>query len=432
MSTAKQPGLAHVVAFVVFIAVGWPAAALAQGSFLHRQPPPQTPTQSDTPSTAPATPAAPTPAPAEQTPVPAASSVPAAALPSPLQPSGPAPVTHVQEIPIVDWVLAALYSANEQGLDTLPRSFLTDWVALTDCSAWHAAQNNEFAMEDQRQNLRKSLSVDVGQIPARVRISVKARLGEYDFDRGGYPSPAPQAGVRFTVPVTESCRGFYPGRVQPGMPSSYELGWTDNPDWAPLLVVSRDRAQQISEKLGPNRQVITDYVVEFVSLDKQRLNNGSPAAILVRPIAMFVWADEKREQFIGAVGDVAPGAEIKASLSALLPSTAPTSNTPTAGRVDSYSPEGWPIINGKALPLAGIEPIPVNMIKALSSYITANGGYLECALVNQGKYQCLTKQAVDIVQAILVNGAARATADASQVYRDAQQQAQTAKRGVWK
>jgi hypothetical protein len=352
-------------------------------------------------------------------------------MPAPVpQQTGPAPVIHVHEIPLLDWELAALYSAQQQGFDNLPRPFLSDWLGLTDCAAWRAAEHNEFAMEDQRQALRKILAVR--QIPARVRISVKARLGDYDFDRGGYPAPATQGGMRFTIPVNNSCRGFYPGRTQPGMPNSYELDWTDDPQWAPLLAVSRDRAQQISQRLGTNRQVVTDYVVEFVSLDPQRLNDGSPAVILVRPVAMFVWVDEGREQFVAALGNVAPGAEIKATLQPLAPSAELPTATPTSGAVISYSPDGWPVISGKVMALVGIEPLPASMRKGFSSFVAAQGNYLECQPAGQTSYRCLTRQAVDIGQAILVNGAAKTTVDAPQAYRDAEQQAQAAKRGVWK
>jgi hypothetical protein len=428
MSTAKRTALTHFITLAVVVAIGWPTAALAQGSFLHRQPPAQpTPpdqTQPNAPQT-PATPAAPAAAPAPS------SAPPPQAAPAPApQPSGPASVVHVHEIPLLDWELAALYSAKEQGFDTLPRPFLSDWLGLTDCAAWHAAEHNEFAMEDQRQALRKILAVR--QIPARVRISVKARLGEYDFDRGGYPVPGPQGAVRLTIPVNSACRGFYPGRNQPGMPNSFDLYWNDDPQWAPVLSVSRDRAEQISQKLGSARQVVTDYVVEFVSLGAQRLNNGSPAAILVRPVAMFVWVDEAREQFVGALGDVASGAEIKAAAMPSPPSAEVGPATPTSGAVESYSSDGWPVINGKVMALAGIESIPASMRRGFSSFVAAQGSYLECQPAGQTTYRCLTRKAVDIGQAILVNGAAKTTADAPQAYRDAEQQAQTAKRGVWK
>ena len=101
------------------------------------------------------------------------------------------------------------------------------------------------------------------------------------------------------------------------------------------------------------------------------------------------------------------------------------------GNVASYSDGGWPIIAGRTLRLSGIQSLSAAEANRMPLWINGHGNYLECTEVASATYRCLTRQSLDLAQAILLNGAARATADALPIYKIAEQTARTAKRGVW-
>ncbi|MBV9250645.1 MAG: hypothetical protein JO227_15530 [Acetobacteraceae bacterium] len=116
------------------------------------------------------------------------------------------------------------------------------------------------------------------------------------------------------------------------------------------------------------------------------------------------------------------------ALSASKPSlvkAAPTqaARKPVSGAV-TYSAEGWPIIEGKTIRLAGVGLIAPPERDRFARWITSHGGYLECDSSDGGStYRCLTPQRLDVAQAILLNGAAQATSDADPQYRAAAEQA---------
>jgi hypothetical protein len=103
-----------------------------------------------------------------------------------------------------------------------------------------------------------------------------------------------------------------------------------------------------------------------------------------------------------------------------------------AGEVSAYSKDGWPIIQGITVRLDGVGPLAPGETKPVSEWIATHGNYLECTLSPPGDYRCLTRQDFDLAQAILLNGAARTSSDAAPAYRDAEAQARSAKRGVWR
>jgi hypothetical protein len=110
---------------------------------------------------------------------------------------------------------------------------------------------------------------------------------------------------------------------------------------------------------------------------------------------------------------------------------APTSKT-LAGEVSAYSKDGWPIIQGITVRLDGVGPLATGETKPVSEWIATHGNYLECTQSPPGDYRCLTRQNFDLAQAILLNGAARTSTDAAPAYREAEAQARSAKRGVWR
>jgi hypothetical protein len=114
------------------------------------------------------------------------------------------------------------------------------------------------------------------------------------------------------------------------------------------------------------------------------------------------------------------------------PATVATTSKTIAGEVSAYSKDGWPIIQGITVHLDGVGPLAPGQIKPVSEWIATHGNYLECTLSPLGEYRCLTRQKFDLAQAILLNGAAQTSTDAAPAYRDAEAQARTAKRGVWR
>ncbi len=103
-----------------------------------------------------------------------------------------------------------------------------------------------------------------------------------------------------------------------------------------------------------------------------------------------------------------------------------------AGRVSAYSPEGWPVVGGITVHLEGVGPLAPDAAKPVASWIASHGNYLACTQTAPGIYRCLTQQNLDLAQAILLNGAARASTNALTLYRDAEARAREAKRGLWR
>ncbi len=102
------------------------------------------------------------------------------------------------------------------------------------------------------------------------------------------------------------------------------------------------------------------------------------------------------------------------------------------GTVSNYSADGLPVIDGITLHLDGIGPLAPNTAKSVAQWIVAHGNYLECNAAQPSLYRCVTKRNLDLAEAILLNGAARTSADAPTLYRVAEAKAHNAKRGVWK
>ncbi len=104
---------------------------------------------------------------------------------------------------------------------------------------------------------------------------------------------------------------------------------------------------------------------------------------------------------------------------------------PVEGTVEGYDIDGWPIVRGKVIRLSGIAAIASAERDQLRSWIARHGGMLSCKLGSSMTYTCLTPQGVDVAQAILVNGAGTASADAPETYRASMREAQQSRRGQW-
>ena len=126
-----------------------------------------------------------------------------------------------------------------------------------------------------------------------------------------------------------------------------------------------------------------------------------------------------------------PGTPVASPTRGLCERTTSPSPT-TSGNVDSYSAEGWPVIAGKVLRLHGIETLPPAQVAAMKGWVENHNNYLECQAVGADSYQCQTLRRLDLACIVLFNGGARASPDAEQSYRDAEQQAREERRGIWK
>jgi hypothetical protein len=80
----------------------------------------------------------------------------------------------------------------------------------------------------------------------------------------------------------------------------------------------------------------------------------------------------------------------------------PTS--PIKGAVNSYSPDGWPIINNTTVHLSGVSLIAASKHDRFAAWVTANGGNLECDSSDHGlTYRCLTP-GIDVTKGIPLDG----------------------------
>ena len=101
------------------------------------------------------------------------------------------------------------------------------------------------------------------------------------------------------------------------------------------------------------------------------------------------------------------------------------------GEADASLVDGWPIVDGRTVHLSGVEMIAPDKADQVDHWIKAHGRYLECSPAGASTYRCLTTQKLDVAQVLLLNGVARATPDAEPLYREAEEQAQAARRGLW-
>ncbi|MBY0236740.1 MAG: ankyrin repeat domain-containing protein [Burkholderiaceae bacterium] len=103
-----------------------------------------------------------------------------------------------------------------------------------------------------------------------------------------------------------------------------------------------------------------------------------------------------------------------------------------SGAVRGLSSDGWPMIDGRPVPLNGIAGIAAAQRPRFESWLASHDNQLNCEPVADGGYRCLTKRQIDTAEALLLNGVASTSADAPANYKDAMAQAMAAKRGQWK
>ena len=107
-----------------------------------------------------------------------------------------------------------------------------------------------------------------------------------------------------------------------------------------------------------------------------------------------------------------------------IPARGPKAQIRITGAAHCCSPKGWPIVDDKPVQLSGVYTIFADKRGQFAHWVTSHGSYLECDSYDGITYRCLTPQRLDVAQALLLNGAARATFDAAPLaYRTAEEQA---------
>ncbi len=81
--------------------------------------------------------------------------------------------------------------------------------------------------------------------------------------------------------------------------------------------------------------------------------------------------------------------------------------------------------------LFGIDGVQGEAIQNLRGFLASTDDHLTCQAQASADFVCLLSDGTDVAQAALVNGAARAKADAPDAYRDQEAAAQAARRGIW-
>jgi endonuclease YncB( thermonuclease family) len=81
--------------------------------------------------------------------------------------------------------------------------------------------------------------------------------------------------------------------------------------------------------------------------------------------------------------------------------------------------------------LFGIDGVPGEAAQNLQGFLGATGNRLTCQAQTGADFVCLLPDGTDVAQAALINGAARAKADAFDAYRAQEAAARAARRGIW-
>lgn len=88
-------------------------------------------------------------------------------------------------------------------------------------------------------------------------------------------------------------------------------------------------------------------------------------------------------------------------------------------------------VEERSIRLYGVEGVSGEPVAQMRRFIREQGGWVRCRAQAEAAYVCRTRGGIDLAEAALLNGAARATPGAPEVYRRREQAAREARRGVW-
>jgi len=86
---------------------------------------------------------------------------------------------------------------------------------------------------------------------------------------------------------------------------------------------------------------------------------------------------------------------------------------------------------GTTVALFGIDGVQGEAVDNLQGFLASSGNQVTCQAQTSAEFVCLLSDGTDVAQAALINGAARAKADAPDAYREQEAAAQAARRGIW-
>ncbi len=90
------------------------------------------------------------------------------------------------------------------------------------------------------------------------------------------------------------------------------------------------------------------------------------------------------------------------------------------------------VVNERALPLYAVDGFGGEPALAMQQYVDSAGRSVNCSPLESKGFVCTLQDGTDVAKAALVNGAARVTPDAPAEYVAQQEDAQKAKRGIWR
>jgi penicillin-binding protein 1A len=126
----------------------------------------------------------------------------------------------------------------------------------------------------------------------------------------------------------------------------------------------------------------------------------------------------------------APNPQLPAQTASLQQNTAPNPAAPVSG-VPMVVDTGTLVVKGATVHLSGIEGETGDMVRDLSRYIRGREVACTPADSGAGQYRCKIDN-YDLGEAILLNGAGRATPDAPERLHTAEEKARAAGRGIWR
>lgn len=347
----------------------------------------------------------------------------------------PEPVTELMHLPEGSWKTLVRYEASKRPV--LSKAFLQGWFGISNCRVYEKDQNDEFAMAEHVKAAQRDLAAT--PVGRRYRIAMTVTLGEYDFEKKAFALKPILEGQTLRVSDYYTCPFV---SLRDGLSRSLELRLDEDAPWQPSLPMAQDDARDLvqSLKTHTSRSVWADLVVDLEDVDGTRID--------ARPVALYLWKDDKRHVFLGALGRANTGSERlrkEPPPAAIVPSSppAPAAGTAKSDNTASVMPKPQAIagkarvidtatlqVDRQTIKLDGIEGVSGAAAQELQSFIDAQGRQVECTPV-QAAYRCLTKQGVNVAEAALLNGAARTTRESSERLRSLERQARNSHRGIW-
>jgi hypothetical protein len=392
------------------------------------------------------------------------------------------PVVNLQALPVGDWQKLSRYHAGKIG--ELSNQYLDDWYGTINCNAYKRDRRDEFAMAEHRKEAQRELaSAHVGN---RIRVPLQLTLGEYDFDQKSFALDPLKKGDVIRIQETDRCRVY---SHDEGIPYTFDISLDEDAPWRPLLPMAETDAHAVVQSFQQSgrREVSAEMVVDLGEVYRNVID--------ARPVALYVWKDDEHRVFLGAVGNALRDSEARQSEAASLsvPPVEPTnsaapngtsqppasatstpqstaaapsqsgvsnnttapaqpansalpvaSQSPTSTASSAQAAPSQPTVSGKAtvvntailnvngvkISLAGIEGVGGTAATQLQGFLTSQGDQVTCT-PSGDRYTCVTSKGVDVAEAALLNGAAKASSAASERYKSLEQDAKTKHRGIW-